>query len=94
MALIWFLIIGLLAGLIARALMPGEQHMGIILTMVLGIVGSFVGGIIGSLFGSNRELFSLRPSGLILSIVGALIVLIIAGAVQKRRGGRGGRVTV
>jgi uncharacterized membrane protein YeaQ/YmgE (transglycosylase-associated protein family) len=92
MALIWFLIIGLLAGLIARALMPGKQHMGIIMTMILGIVGSFVGGIIGSLFGSNRELFSLRPSGLILSIVGAFIVLLIAGAVQRRRGG--GRVAV
>lgn len=93
MALIWFLIIGLLAGLIARAILPGEQHMGLIMTTILGLVGSFVGGVIGSLFGSHRELFSLRPSGLILSIVGALIVLLIAGAIQKRRGG-GRRVPV
>lgn len=70
------LIVGLIAGLIARALIPGKQSMGILMTMLLGIVGSFVGGFLGYLiFGSDPNDGFLQPAGIIGSIIGALIVL-------------------
>ena len=71
--IIGLIIIGLIAGLIARAVIPGKQSMGILLTIVLGIVGSFVGGF-------------LQPSGIIGSILGAIIVLGIYVLVTRRRG--------
>jgi uncharacterized membrane protein YeaQ/YmgE (transglycosylase-associated protein family) len=71
--LIAFLILGLVAGFIARWLMPGPDPMGWLQTMVLGIVGSLVGGTLAALiFGGTLDI---TPSGLIGSIVGALIVL-------------------
>jgi uncharacterized membrane protein YeaQ/YmgE (transglycosylase-associated protein family) len=84
MGIITMIVIGLVAGLIARALVPGRQAMGIVATMLLGIVGSFVGGLLGSLF-SGGDLLALRPSGLIWSIIGSVIVLAIVGFVGRRR---------
>lgn len=73
MGLIGFLIMGLIAGFIARFLMPGPQPMGWLSTMVLGVVGSFVGGTLGALiFGGSLDL---SPAGLVGSIIGALVVL-------------------
>ena len=70
------IIIGLIAGLIARAIIPGKQSMGILLTIVLGIVGSFVGGFLGFLlFGSDPSAGFLQPAGIIGSIIGSIIVL-------------------
>lgn len=75
MGLIGFLLIGLLAGFIARALVPGPDPMGWLGTMVLGIVGSFVGGTLASLlFGGTLDV---TPAGIIGSIIGAIIVLLI-----------------
>ena len=62
MSILVFLIVGLVAGLIARALVPGRQSMGWIMTMLLGIVGSFVGGLLVSLVTSNRVLCLLYTS--------------------------------
>jgi uncharacterized membrane protein YeaQ/YmgE (transglycosylase-associated protein family) len=84
--LIGWVIIGLLAGLLARAIMPGKQQMGCLLTMVLGIVGSLVGGFVSSLiFGHKLNENTIHASGLIMSTIGAVIVLAIYGAMQKRR---------
>ncbi|MFY2556432.1 GlsB/YeaQ/YmgE family stress response membrane protein [Corallococcus terminator] len=85
MGIIAFLVIGLLAGLIARALMPGNQSMGLIATTLLGIVGSFVGGFIGSLFRSDGRVFDLHPTGLLFSVLGALAVLFLVGLAGRRR---------
>ena len=80
------IIIGLIAGLIARAVIPGKQSIGILLTIVLGIVGSFVGGFLGFLiFGADPQGGFLQPSGIIGSIIGAIIVLAIYVAVTRRR---------
>lgn len=69
-----WIILGLVAGLIARAVMPGRQPMGLIATTLLGIGGSFVGGFLASLLmgGSWRVL---QPSGYIGSIIGAIVLL-------------------
>ena len=81
------ILIGLIAGLIARAVIPGKQSIGILMTIVLGIVGSFVGGFLGFLiFGADPNGGFLQPSGIIGSIIGAIIVLGIYVAVTRRRG--------
>jgi len=89
MSIIWFIVVGLVAGLIARAILPGRQSMGLLATMLLGIVGSFVGGFIGSLFSRNRSVLDLHPSGLLMSVLGAMVVLLLVGMA-----GRGRRVHV
>lgn len=83
------IVIGLIAGLLARAIIPGKQSMGILMTIVLGIVGSFVGGFLGFLlFGADPNGGFLQPSGIIGSIIGAIIVLGIYVAVARRRTSR------
>ena len=84
--IIGLIVIGLIAGFIARAIIPGKQSMGILLTIVLGIVGSFVGGFLGYLlFGADPNGGFLQPSGIIGSILGAIIVLGIYVLVTRRR---------
>ncbi len=72
---LWMFIIGIIVGAIARMIMPGSEHMGLIMTGVLGIVGSFVGGFIARLFSKPAPGALVHPAGIILSIIGALIVL-------------------
>jgi uncharacterized membrane protein YeaQ/YmgE (transglycosylase-associated protein family) len=82
--LLIFLIVGLVAGFIARALVPGPDPMNLLGTMVLGIVGSLVGGTLAALvFGGT---LALSAAGLIGSIIGAIIVLLIWRAMGGRRG--------
>lgn len=85
MGLLAFIIIGLIAGLIARAILPGNQSMGLVATTLLGMVGSLVGGLVGSLFSRNGRMFDLHPAGILLSILGSIIVLAIVGVAGRRR---------
>lgn len=85
MGVIAFLVIGLLAGLIARALMPGNQSMGLIATTLLGVAGSFIGGLVGSLIRSDGRIFDLNPSGLLFSVLGAMLLLFLVGMAGRRR---------
>jgi uncharacterized membrane protein YeaQ/YmgE (transglycosylase-associated protein family) len=72
------LIIGLIAGALARLLVPGRQNISVGMTIVLGIVGSFVGGFLGYLlFHKDAQDGLLQPAGIIGSIIGAIIVLLI-----------------
>ncbi len=81
------IIVGLIAGALARLLVPGRDPMGIGATILLGIVGSFVGGFLADvLFRSEGEDRGLGPVGIIGSVIGAIIVLLIYNAVTKRRG--------
>jgi uncharacterized membrane protein YeaQ/YmgE (transglycosylase-associated protein family) len=83
---IGLVIVGLIAGLLARALVPGDDAMGIGATILLGIVGSFFGGFLADvLFRSDAEDRGLSPAGIIGSIVGAILVLLIYNAVTDRR---------
>jgi uncharacterized membrane protein YeaQ/YmgE (transglycosylase-associated protein family) len=77
--IIWSIFVGFIIGLIARAIMPGMQHLGFIMTTLLGIGGSIVGGLIGRLFSKPEPGSSFHPAGLIMSIIGALILLFIWG---------------
>lgn len=72
---LWMFIVGIVVGLIARFIMPGSEHMGLIMTGVLGIAGSFVGGFIARIFNKPADGALVHPAGLILSVVGALILL-------------------
>ena len=81
--IIVLIIVGLIAGFIARAVIPGKQDIGIIATIVLGIVGSLVGNLLGSLIFEPHR-FELGTSGIIGSIIGAIIVLGIYVAATRR----------
>ncbi len=86
--IITLIVVGLIAGALARLLVPGKQQMSIGMTIVLGIVGSFVGGFLGYvLFHKDSQNGFLQPSGLIGSIIGAVIVLLIWTRVGSRRHG-------
>ena len=82
--IIVFLIVGLLAGLLARALVPGKDSMGILATLLLGIVGSFVGGAIWALF-TDDKILDFQAGGLILSVIGAIVALLIYNRVAGGR---------
>lgn len=84
MGLLGFLLLGLIAGAIAKAILPGRQGGGWVVTLVLGVVGAILGGWIGSLVfgGGLADFFDLRTW--LLAILGAVIVLAIFGAVTRR----------
>jgi uncharacterized membrane protein YeaQ/YmgE (transglycosylase-associated protein family) len=83
MGIIWTILIGFLAGVIAKFIMPGDNEpSGFIMTTILGIVGAFVASYLGQALGwySSGE-----GAGLVGAVVGAIIVLIIYGLVMRRR---------
>ena len=83
--LFYLLVIGVAAGFLARLLVPGRDSMGVGATILLGIIGSFIGGFIGwALFGKDLEEGALQPSGLIGSVLGAVIALLIYNAMSNR----------
>ena len=89
--ILFLLIIGLIAGFIARLLVPGPDPMSVLGTIALGIIGSFIGGFLGWLiFGEDFSEGAFQASGLIGSIIGAVIALLVYRAL----GGRNDRRTV
>jgi uncharacterized membrane protein YeaQ/YmgE (transglycosylase-associated protein family) len=88
--LIAIIIIGIIAGYVARLLVPGRDPMSLLQTAALGIVGSFVGGFLGYvLFDKDLEEGGLQASGIVGSILGAVIVLLLYNLSTTRRGWRG-----
>jgi len=75
--IIWSIIVGFVAGLIARAVLPGADHMGVIATTAVGIVGSIIGGLIGNVIKKPAPGAKFHPAGFLMSIVGAIVLLIV-----------------
>ena len=79
MSYVWMAVIGFVVGLIARAILPGTQSLGIILTAVLGIAGSFLAGFAGRALGWYTEG---QPVGFLASVVGAIVLLFIVAKLK------------
>jgi len=84
MGLCSWIVFGFFAGLLARAITPGEHRMGFIRTTLLGVVGSFVGGLLGALI-TGRDVMIVEPSGFIGAVLGAVILLGFAGWLHRAR---------
>jgi uncharacterized membrane protein YeaQ/YmgE (transglycosylase-associated protein family) len=83
--IIYLIVIGIVAGYLARLLVPGKDDMGFFATIALGIVGSFIGGFLGYvLFDKDFGEGALQASGIIGSLIGAIIALLIWRAVGDR----------
>lgn len=86
MGIILLIIVGAIAGFLARAIVPGKDDLSVVMTILLGIVGSFVGGFIGGLlFGKDALDGLLQPSGIVGSIIGAVLALIVYNAVSGKK---------
>lgn len=91
MSFIWMIIVGLVAGLLARAIKPGNDPMGWIMTIVLGIVGAMLGGFVAGLIGINALIGIIGINadggftGLIFSVIGAIILLFIYEMIMNKR---------
>lgn len=92
MGIIGYIVIGLIAGALAKLILPGKQGGGILKTMLLGIVGALVGGLLSNLIFHGRLSFAITSGwfiSLVIAVVGSIIVLVIWGAITKRRGAAG-----
>ncbi|MGI8889827.1 MAG: GlsB/YeaQ/YmgE family stress response membrane protein [Chthoniobacterales bacterium] len=81
MSIIWTLIIGLVVGAIAKLIMPGKDPGGFIITILLGIAGAFLAGFLGRTMHWYAEG---QPAGLIASVIGAIILLVIYRLIKGR----------
>jgi uncharacterized membrane protein YeaQ/YmgE (transglycosylase-associated protein family) len=81
---IWWLIIGLIAGALARLIMPGKDTMSLIATLLLGVAGSILGGLVGWAIWGADETTGFQPAGLLLSLIGAILLLWVWRAVKSR----------
>jgi uncharacterized membrane protein YeaQ/YmgE (transglycosylase-associated protein family) len=75
--IIWSIIVGFVVGWLARAIMPGADQMGFLSTSLLGILGSLVGGFVGGLVSRPKEGAVVHPAGLVMSVIGAMILLFV-----------------
>jgi uncharacterized membrane protein YeaQ/YmgE (transglycosylase-associated protein family) len=84
MGLVSMLIVGLIAGALAKLIIPGRQGGGVFVTILLGIAGSLIAGLLGRAVGWYRSPDA--GPGIIASTVGAIVLLLVYGAVTRRRG--------
>lgn len=75
--IIWYVIVGFVVGLIARAILPGADHMGMLGTTVVGIVGSIIGGYLGHWMHKPTAGAKFHRAGFLMSIVGAIVLLLV-----------------
>lgn len=84
MAIIGFLVFGLVVGFLARLLKPGRQHLGLLGTLVLGVLGSLIGGIVASAIGTG-DIFELNILGAVVAIIAAILLVgVVEGFLGKR----------
>lgn len=80
MSIVWMIIVGLIVGLVARAIMPGTQNLGLVMTTLLGIVGALVFGFLGQALGLYAPG---QGASFIGSVIGALLVLFVVGKLRR-----------
>ena len=85
MGIIVWILLGLIAGALAKAIMQGDDPGGIVLTIVIGIVGALVGGFLWNLITGNDSYGDLDIGGIIIAVVGALVLLAGYRAIAGRR---------
>jgi uncharacterized membrane protein YeaQ/YmgE (transglycosylase-associated protein family) len=85
MGIIAWIVFGFIVGLIARAVVPGRQGMGLVMTTLLGIAGSLIGGLVASALWGHGSASRFEPVGFIGSIIGAILLLVIGGMVMGPR---------
>lgn len=84
--MIGFLVFGLVVGLVARLIVPGRQHLGIVVTLLLGVIGSVIGGVVANLLGTG-DVFELNVIGSVVAIAAAVVLIAMgeqAGGVRRR----------
>lgn len=84
MGILLWIVFGLIAGAVAKFLMPGPQPGGIVLTIILGIVGAVVGGFIGTLLGFG-DISGFDFRSMLLAVGGGVVVLFVYGLLSKRK---------
>jgi uncharacterized membrane protein YeaQ/YmgE (transglycosylase-associated protein family) len=83
LSFIWWLIIGLIVGALARFILPGKDTMSWIATLLLGVAGSILGGLVSwAIWGTDETGF--RPAGFVFSLIGAIVLLLVLRAVKSR----------
>ncbi len=85
MGILAWIVFGFLVGLVARALMPGEQRMGFVKTTLLGVGGSFVGGALAHVLFHRAHFGGLDTAGFIGSVIGAIVLMGVAALLGKKR---------
>ena len=86
--MIGFIVFGLVVGLLARLILPGRQHIGLLWTLVLGVIGSVIGGTIANVLGTG-SIFELNVLGFIAAVVVSIALLAVGE--QRGIGGMGDR---
>ena len=84
MGIIAWVVFGFVIGLIARAVVPGRQGMGFVMTTLLGVAGAIVGGLVASALGGGPAT-GLQTAGFLGSVLGAILLLLVAGMVTGPR---------
>jgi uncharacterized membrane protein YeaQ/YmgE (transglycosylase-associated protein family) len=82
--MIGFIVAGLIIGALARLIKPGKQHLGIIMTLLLGLVGSIIGGTIANLLGTG-DIMELNVLGFIVSVIAAVLLIGVAESIAGSR---------
>ena len=81
--MIGFLVAGLIIGALARLIVPGKQHLGILATLALGLVGSLIGGLIAQFFGTG-DIWELNVVGFVLAVIAAVLLIGVAEGIAGR----------
>ncbi|MEA2142829.1 MAG: hypothetical protein QOI64_1259 [Solirubrobacteraceae bacterium] len=89
--MIGFIVAGLVIGLLARLILPGRQHIGLLWTLVLGVIGSVIGGTIANAVGSG-DIMELNVFGFICAVIAAVVLLAVADRAQLGAGPRRGQL--
>jgi uncharacterized membrane protein YeaQ/YmgE (transglycosylase-associated protein family) len=81
------ILVGAIIGVLARLIVPGKQHISMVMTVVLGIVGAIIGGLIGGLINDSTNIFELNVLGFILAVIAAVLLVGVYAGMAGRKGG-------